>query len=245
MKQAQRALPLRAWEVRAILEGRKTRLSRPVKPPKCATLHGRTPMWERAWVDPGGALWGPGPYLKLPYGGGDFGDDPEDWPVCRVFSPFGTVGDRLWCRETFRIDSCRGSGTPEARFWLRYAVKDAHGTDTRAVNAPGCRLSPSDSWRSSTSMPRWASRLTLEVTGVRVERVSAITEADARAEGIPQTAGEAEKLGLYDMFREPGHEWDNRTSVENFARLWASLHGPDAWERGGWCWAVEFRRVEG
>ena len=92
-------------------------------------------------------------------------------------------------------------------------------------------------WRPSIHMPRWASRLTLEVTGVRVERLRDISEADARAEGIVDggclTCGEPEPCNCWNP--EP-------SAVDSFVWLWQSIHGPDSWHANPWVWVVEFRR---
>lgn len=88
--------------------------------------------------------------------------------------------------------------------------------------------------RPSLHMPRWASRITLEVTGVRVERLQEISEADARAEGL-STA--------------PGGWWSGAdgqagaTPRAAFALLWNSINGADSWNENPWVWVVEFRRV--
>lgn len=75
-------------------------------------------------------------------------------------------------------------------------------------------------------MPRWASRITLEITGVRVERLRSMTQEDARAEGVIAASGPME-AGL--AFRE----------------LWDSIYGPDSWQANPWVWVIEFKRIEG
>jgi hypothetical protein len=94
-------------------------------------------------------------------------------------------------------------------------------------------------------MPRWAARpLRLVVEDVQAQRLQEISRDDARAEGIPQTGAEASALGLFDLSREPGHEWDNRTSEENFAFVWDRLHGKSApWSSSPWVWAYTLRVV--
>jgi hypothetical protein len=85
-------------------------------------------------------------------------------------------------------------------------------------------------WRPSIHMPRWASRITLEVTGVRVERLQDISEADAREEGcLPVVHGD----GAVDC----------GTRKTAFRALWDSINGPDSWGANPFVWVVEFRRV--
>lgn len=138
-----------------------------------------------------------------------------------LYCPYGKPGDRLWVRETWQMN--------EPPSGAIYRADDVAG------HIDG-------GWRSSMFMPRWASRLSLDMTGVRAERLQEITTADAMAEGIPQTAGEAHALDLIDLDKTPGHEWDNRTSAENFAVLWDAINGKRApWESNPWVWVVEFR----
>ena len=81
-------------------------------------------------------------------------------------------------------------------------------------------------------MPRWASRITLEVTGVRVERLQDISVADAKAEGV-------------EWFRSGGVECPGmpETAIEAYRNLWESINGPGSWDANPWVWVVEFKRV--
>jgi hypothetical protein len=81
-------------------------------------------------------------------------------------------------------------------------------------------------------MPRWASRITLEVVSVRVERLQAITEADAKAEGV--TRGDFDAAGGVGL----------GSYVQAYRSLWESLHGPGSWFANPWVWVVEFRRAK-
>jgi hypothetical protein len=98
-------------------------------------------------------------------------------------------------------------------------------------------------WRPSIYMPRRASRITLEITEVRVQRVQAITREDARAEGISEY--------LHEFIGVPSTEadadvWRNHTTVENFAALWDSLNAKHGfgWDANPWVWVIEFKRLE-
>lgn len=83
-------------------------------------------------------------------------------------------------------------------------------------------------WKPSIHMPRWASRITLEVTGVRVERLQDISEADAIAEGAPWAACGAPQEGSHKA---------------GFAQLWESINGSNSWSTNPWVWVIEFKRV--
>jgi hypothetical protein len=131
--------------------------------------------------------------------------------------PYGQAGDRLWVRETWQLFP-RIEGA--SRIYYR-----------ASCTAP----SVLDDWRWTPSihMPRWASRILLEVTAVRVERLQAISRADAAAEGICFPEGEP---------KPPGYRCD-RWPEENFAGLWDSINGAGAWAANPWVWVVEFRRA--
>lgn len=119
--------------------------------------------------------------------------------------PYGQPGHKLWVRETHMdLGAC-------------YLYRADPGAETeRALVAPGQR------WKPAIHMPRAASRITLEVTGVRVERVASISESDAIAEGIDVTDGEQPSV--------------------TFARLWDSINGQRApWQSNPWVWVVAFR----
>ena len=140
--------------------------------------------------------------------------EPEMQSLLRC-CPYGAPGDRLWVRETFaKID---GQTQP----WIE--------TDYRATYTHGDRLGDSlgikKRWTPAIHMPRAASRITLEVTGVRVERLQDISEADVQAEGCTGSPlGHAADAMLYP-------------------KLWDSINGPGAWERNPFVWVVEFRRI--
>ena len=141
--------------------------------------------------------------------------------------PYGKPGDRLWVRETFGIDDEDGSV-------LYFADPD---TAQAAEHARVCE----DRYprrRASIHMPRWASRILLEITDVRVERLCDISEDDARAEGIEYS----ERFKGYCVgMAEHYNSHDPRLS---YASLWESINGPDSWAANPWVWVVEFRRIE-
>ena len=137
--------------------------------------------------------------------------------------PYGQPGDRLWVRETFGHFECNQHFKPGCNVYYR-------------ADGNCLELEP---WRPSIHMPRWASRITLEITSVRVERLQEISEADAIAEGVTRlpggdmwTAG-----GIYDG---PLHD---ANPCGAYRRLWESINGPDSWAANPRVWAIEFRRV--
>lgn len=137
--------------------------------------------------------------------------------------PFGAAGDRIWVRET----------------WARYNIdQDSHDMAYRATIPED--WPESGRWRPSIHMPRWASRITLEITDVRVERLNAISEEDARAEGIIDggclNCGEPEPCGCANP--EPD-------ATDAFAYLWQSIYGQEIWNANPWVWVISFKRVEG
>lgn len=144
--------------------------------------------------------------------------------------PFGEPGDRLWVREGFCPTWSDGGGDS-------HECAELNGAQTIVYRADGISPFPVRRWRPSIHMPRWASRITLEVTGVRVERVQDISEEDAVAEGVCEVDG---KRGVFDG----GGPAMGPTAKHAFMRLWDSIYGPGAWERNDWVWAATFRRVE-
>jgi len=193
--------------VRAILSGSKTQTRRVVK------LKG----WHTIEERDDGKQW---PWMY------DSDRDADYWLPC----PYGKPGDRLWVRETWQAvngnDRARHIVTHPApnRGWIEYAA-------TPRADEPAYK------WRPSIHMPRWASRITLEITEVRVERLQDISKADAQAEGIERD----------------GFAWRHYTRPCRFTctdprmsyqTLWESINGPGSWEANPWVWCVSFRRIE-
>lgn len=146
---------------------------------------------------------------------------PNPTPLC----PFGVVGDRLWVRETWAPD-------PRAPEVDGVAVYRA--TDEVMLNAHGARV---DRWRPSIHMTRWASRITLEVTEVRVQRLRDISEEDALAEGVGLLL--ADEMG---DARRAMTEAIAKSRVDGFRLLWESINGPGSWDANPWVWALTFQR---
>ncbi len=155
--------------------------------------------------------------------------DDRPAPDTTIKCPFGVPGDRLWVRETFCVASddqdVHVDGEPESwrprGLMAQWAYYRATDQDVIDINDPDGKRSP---WKPSIFMPRWASRITLEITGVRVERLHDITDEDARAEGV--SGGSL------------------TGPVEAFEYLWCDINGAASWTANPWVWAVSFKRVE-
>ncbi|AZR62099.1 morphogenetic protein [Klebsiella quasipneumoniae] len=202
--------------VRALLDDRKTQTRRPVKFPVLDKNLG----CELAGNELAGEL-SAGNYMN---------------------SAFGKPGDRIWVRETFQgplfdydlMDSYCKDPTPFEK--PEFCVYKADG-----VPAPEfydaddelhyCR-------RPSIHMPRWASRILLEITDVRVERLNSISQEDAQAEGLELT-------GWRPTYSDPDSGGEVMTPYDNFAELWSSIYGDESWQANPWVWVIEFKRVEG
>lgn len=139
---------------------------------------------------------------------------PSSW---LHYCPYGQPGDRLWVRETFGHFERKENFAPGCEVFYR-----ADG-ESLAV----------EPWRPSIHMPRWASRITLEVTGVRVETLQDIDLADALAEGISDTGAL--------ILDSAGNEQVG--PIAEYAVLWEQINGPDSWAANPWVWVIEFRRL--
>ena len=192
--------------VRAILEERKTVTRREVK--------------KRAALDCLAAGFEP-EFLALP-GNAD---------LC----PYGKPGDRLWVRETWYCDHFEVMRGP----YLKpddLDVSEAIDDGTLVYAADGLTPYEADQpiWKPSIHMPRWASRILLEITAVRVERLQDISRADIRAEGLqcpPELASDDVSPNYRDWYPAAWRE------------LWESINGADSWTTNPWVWVVEFKRV--
>ena len=223
--------------VRAILEGKKTQTRRVVK---------RQGDMEFDCADPHF-----GPYW-LPYATEADGED------AKVRCPYGEPGDRLWVRETWQVIR----GHEETESWemphIRwFEVTDWPLTIPKSLPEGHCKRYAADGWtederedmekpypwRSPMFMPRWASRITLEITKVRVERLQSITDEDAQAEGIRELPLQEGQPGAW-WAADPTHpEMHGRSPVNAYARLWQSINGPDSWEANPWVWVISVARV--
>lgn len=141
-------------------------------------------------------------------------------------SPYGFAGDGLWVRETWARDDEDGT--------LMYRADLGRDVCADAWEQGRLEGVPSYRWRPSIHMPRQASRMTLEVTGVRVERLQDISEADAQAEGCALECMTPTGDDSGSAIHGPG----------GYRALWESINGPGSWAANPWVWVVEFRREQ-
>jgi hypothetical protein len=133
--------------------------------------------------------------------------------------PYGIPGDRLWVRETF-------NGNAEVGYAYRATEPDMNGCP----------------WRPSIFMPRRASRILIEITDVRVQRLQDISEDDARAEGAAFHDGRP--IGHHGWRHDINHGVVYSTARESFAWLWKSINGAGSWDANPWVWVINFRRLQ-
>lgn len=155
--------------------------------------------------------------------------------------PYGAPGDRLWVRETWYCDHFEVTRGP----YLKpddLNVSEAIDDGTLVYAADGLTPYEADQpiWKPSIHMPRWASRILLEITNVRVERLQVISDKQALAEGVRLYADHA---ALGDWYHVEGKETYSADPRKSFELLWSSINGPTAWDANPWVWTVEFKRV--
>lgn len=230
--------------VKALLDGRKQQTRRIVKLPHTNPLG----QWEPSTVGGGSCRFKDG----MPY--------PErtclwhtrtgDSLVC----PHGIVGDLLWIRENWRVSNRWDSTPPRDLSARQMTVMFAAGGSVANQESGRYELDETypetiPDWagklRPGMFMPRWASRVTLRITDIRVERLSEISEADAISEGIEP---EGDGWKSYERILEGPHKdtphphamVPNRSPVTSYRELWESLNGKDSWALDPWVWVVFF-----
>lgn len=172
-------------------------------------------------------------------------------PVLGAIScPLGAVGDRIWVREAYRfpasLDDVSPTGVGEMAVatgyrkpWAPtfYEFTGTFSDGWKGFETPP-KVSDAGKLRPSIHMPRWASRILLEITDVRVERLNSISQEDAQAEGMELT-------GWRPTYSDPDSGGEVMTPYDNFAELWSSIYGDESWKANPWVWVIEFKRVEG
>jgi hypothetical protein len=256
----ERPILFSAEMVRAILDGRKTQTRRVIKPQPpaeaesvCRQLYSQeAPEFDGAWT------WWAGKPQK---------------PITRpLFCPYGQPGDTLWVRESlyiwgfWRKDGLRKNGLPSWRF-EEVGQRADPDPDLGLIGSAHVRHLLKFWLRPSIHMPRWASRITLRITDIRVERLHDVSEDDARAEGCEarpfpepwwqgyrdlgdgqlfhqQAVGDTAPDWMIEPKKMPPTPWLDQSARDGFRSIWMGLHGPGAWDENPWVWVISFERVK-
>ena len=201
--------------VRAIIDGKKTQTRRVVKPQLSGCPYNDNGIWVERWFHTG--------------------DDDRE-----IRCPYGQRGDKLWVRENWQYYDWNEDGMPCIRYaadnatvWPEVPEEWAERIDDiwATLSSEDDNMARDRRWRPSIHMPRWASRITIEITAVRVERLQDISEADALDEGI--TYNDIANNGLDPM---RARRW--------YRGLWESINGTGSWDENPWVWVIDFRRMD-
>lgn len=197
-------------------------------------------------------------FCKIADGSGVFRVWETEYPEegSTEIKPQYQVGDRLWVRETYYCDHYAANdyeatrspyigkkptdsecvaewlGEDNQHMYYRADVESGKFQDAGYFSEPGSY------WKPSIHMPRWASRITLKVTGVRVERLQDISEEDAKAEGIYKN-----EWG-YDWKEKSGKDLVLGAAKFAFANLWIFINGSESWKSNPWVWVYDFEVVK-
>ena len=223
-------------DVRTILEGRKTQTRRVVK--LCHSE--RASKIEFSSCNEDWNAW----RFDLHF--------PKHIRSVTISCPYGQVGDRLWVRETFAVECCRSVGyydppfkdgrpilwqedDDNGRWWEQCHYRATDSDPALTCDDEDCKQCEKNGegphWRPSIHMPRWASRITLEITDIRVERLQEISEEDAGKEGMK-------------AFFSNHPLAFTRSFAEHFEDTWSFTYGSDAWKKNPWVWVIEFKRKD-
>lgn len=221
----ERPILLSASNVRGIIEGRKTQTRMKLNPQP----------WSEAELC-GGAGYG---WSQKGKESKNFHWNTTEETLAKslhAHCPYGVPGDRLWVKETW----CAWDTTDEEQ-----EANEVSGNAEYLAEIGICRWNityradprrHAEKWRPSIFMPRWASRITLEIEAVRVERLIEIATEDCIAEGIYQQGGQwiidGSVTGLGWMQPEGAYR-----------ELWESINGPGSWDANPWVWVIQFRRI--
>ena len=238
----ERGMIFNAEMVRAILDGRKAQTRRIIKDQPESSEFGLRYIAESSLAkEVGMYFWSQSDACGLKSRSNPF--------AC----PYGKPGDRIWVRETF---SCIGNedGHPvDAKGNLCSREDSQRIYRASAIQKPnnyGLWSFPDDAdwkphtkdyqyegaWRPSIHMPRWASRILLEITDVRVERLNAISQADAIAEGAPPSHHSIDAVSKQFGYPDFSRSW--------FGQTWQHIYGEESWKNNPWVWVIEFKRCD-
>ena len=213
----ERPILFNAQMVRALLDGRKTQTRRIWKMPRWAE-------WDIDGGEERGYIIPTNPKHRGWYS------------VAEIVSPYGRERDRLWVREAWAdLTELHGQHWERLNNETKRYERGVnpfvwYRADGEQPDIGSDAIKP-EPWRPSIHMPRWASRILLEVTEVRVERLQEISIQDAMAEGVAETAPRLKDL-------EPCMEW-----CYAYEDLWNVINGPGSWDANPWVWVIAFKRV--
>lgn len=230
----ERPILFSAEMVKAILAGRKTQTRRVIKPQPKDTIIGDDGQWL-----PGDGHSGNGWYLA-------HNEYPEDGSIF-YNCPYGKPGDRLWVRETWTISQKKPDG-----YVITYREDWDNGPPLRSnifvekssmndkqIEQAERFFKKTMAWHPSIHMPRWASRINLEITAIRVQRVQDINKVDCEAEGIKKFAG------YYKLYFNNGIKGETDSPILSFQSLWDSINAARdfSWDSNPWVWVIEFKQI--
>jgi hypothetical protein len=217
---AARPILFSAPMIRALIDSRKTQTRRIMKPQPQKNFDG----WDWGWLVPGKNVT-PGTAIT-------WRDDHDPSPAFRHwYCPYGRAGDLLWVREAFiHGHPYDGSHFGKEKIWYRA------DNDLDEWQGEDGEMTEHIPWKPSIHMPRAFSRLTLEITNVRTQRLQDITPEDAIAEG----------LRIFDYKGLPAYAWKEDGNGHGspkgaFWALWDHVNGPESWKENPWIWALTFK----
>lgn len=276
----ERPIVFDAEMVRALLEGRKTQMRVPLQPQPLdswmekGSLHYDSPPFSRTWSSVRD-MWRDY-YLtsvadgKIHYHKALWIKHPDTQKNQEIICPFGKPLDRLWVRETHGFEQMYHPmrPPPKKRLCINYRATPTEKCCGRVLDEPPGLDWDRPGWRShqggagmqtmylsATQMPRWASRILLEITSIRVHRITDMSEEEAKAEGVIPHKYDLDGGVTKIHFNKAGEivestSPDAVTHVEwgpyklRFYELWKEKYGEAAWRKDPWVWAISFRKVE-
>lgn len=249
--------------VRAILEGRKTMTRRIVKQvpdyyhfKHCGGPKQGQPKHIMDWSLSGvyQADEDQENYCKKGHFYLDVQTDVDDNSHQEIKCPYGQSGDRIWVRETFSLETNSHGDLSGVEYeppfkdgrpvkwdggdWWQPHYRATDPSPELICYGDICRQCDDNGsgphWKPSIQMPRWASRITLEIVDVRVERLNDITREDAKKEGFLPSIGNG-------LEQSCGRSFGNAELA--FRNTWESIYGPGSWESNPWVWVLQFKRI--
>jgi hypothetical protein len=183
----------------------------------------KPPKWSMPWGMNEISLWNGAPTIP-----------DDDDATYFIECPYGKPGDRLWVRETWRPVPIEISTHKKPNTFLTDAGREFREDS----DGPG-------PWKSPIYMPRWASRITLEIVSVRVERLQEISETDCWAEGLEACDGmfDEKVYAMAKRMQSDGYNGTFEDAKPSYACLWESINGRGSWDANPWVWCLEFKRV--